>query len=74
MRLEVEVRSMTDIKTAPEAPDVIDQRPASDEVVMSMLQEHVPLALLCDLGAPDGPHSAEILAEEGQPETPWWQQ
>ena len=46
----------------------------SDVRVMSMLEEHVPLALLCDLGAADGPTSAEILAEEGAPETEWWRQ
>jgi len=42
--------------------------------VMDLLQEHVPLALLCDLSTPDGPHSAEILAEEGQPTDAWWKQ
>ena len=42
--------------------------------VMDLLHEHVPLALLCDLSAPEGPHSAEILAEEGQPAQAWWQQ
>lgn len=42
--------------------------------VMDLLQEHVPLALLCDLSTPDGPHSAEILAEEGQPTDTWWKQ
>jgi hypothetical protein len=45
-----------------------------DVQVMSMLGEHVPLALLCDLGATDGPTSAEILAEEGEPESQWWRQ
>ena len=45
-----------------------------DELVMNMLQEHVPLALLCDLTLPDGPESAAILAEEGAPETRWWEQ
>jgi hypothetical protein len=42
--------------------------------VMTMLHDHVPLSLLCDLTTPDGPRSAEILAEEGGPEQPWWQQ
>jgi hypothetical protein len=45
-----------------------------DVQVMSMLGEHVPLALLCDLGTTDGPTSAEILAEEGEPESQWWRQ
>jgi hypothetical protein len=42
--------------------------------VMDLLQEHVPLALLLDLSEPEGPHSAEILAEEGQPTDTWWKQ
>ena len=47
-------------------------REGDDLAVMTMLQEHVPLSLLIDLTAPDGPSSAEILAEEGAPETAWW--
>ena len=47
--------------------------PAEDELVMSILQEHVPLALLVDLTDTQGPASAEILAEEGGPETRWWE-
>jgi hypothetical protein len=47
--------------------------PAEDELVMSILQEHVPLALLIDLTDTEGPKSAEILAEEGGPETRWWE-
>ena len=54
------------------AVDHIDESDESD--VMEMLQEHVPLALLCDLSTPEGPHSAEILAEEGQPADTWWKQ
>jgi len=42
--------------------------------VMDLLQDHVPLALLFDLSTPEGPHSAEILAEEGQPTDTWWKQ
>jgi hypothetical protein len=49
-------------------PDEADLR------VMSMLEGHVPLALLCDLTAVDGPLSAEILAEEGEPDSAWWRQ
>ncbi|HEX2550317.1 MAG TPA: hypothetical protein VHK64_01875 [Nocardioidaceae bacterium] len=44
-----------------------------DELVMSMLQEHVPLALLCDLTEAEGPSSAEILEAEGGPEDHWWE-
>ena len=47
---------------------------SDDSEVMDLLQEHVPLALLCDLSTPEGPHSAEILAEEGQPTDTWWKQ
>jgi hypothetical protein len=46
---------------------------AEDELVMSILQEHVPLALLVDLTDTEGPASAEILAEEGGPDTRWWE-
>jgi hypothetical protein len=49
------------------------ETPAEDELVMSILQEHVPLALLVDLTDTQGPASAEILAEEGGPETRWWE-
>jgi hypothetical protein len=47
---------------------------SDDSEVMELLQEHVPLVLLCDLSTPEGPHSAEILAEEGQPTDTWWKQ
>jgi hypothetical protein len=40
---------------------------------MSILHEHVPLALLVDLTDTAGPASAEILAEEGGPDTRWWE-
>jgi hypothetical protein len=44
-----------------------------EEMVMEMLQEHVPLLLLLDLTDPAGPGSAEILQEEGAPESRWWE-
>lgn len=47
---------------------------SADRTMMTMLQEHVPLSLLCDLSLPEGPESAEILAEEGAPTTRWWEQ
>jgi hypothetical protein len=53
-------------------PDPL-QTHAEDELVMTILQEHVPLALLVDLTDTAGPQSAEILAEEGGPETRWWE-
>lgn len=43
-----------------------------DDNVMTLLHNHVPLSLLCDLRAPDGPQSAEILAAEGEPVSRWW--
>ncbi|MDT7784928.1 MAG: hypothetical protein QOF58_3347 [Pseudonocardiales bacterium] len=59
-------------KPALQNTDVTDG--SEDSEVMDLLQEHVPLALLCDLSTPEGPHSAEILAEEGQPTDTWWKQ
>jgi hypothetical protein len=44
-----------------------------DALVMSLLHEHVPLALLCDLTAPEGPASREILDTEGEPAQRWWE-
>lgn len=41
--------------------------------VMGLLAEHVPLALLADLAAPDGPVSQEILETEGLPADAWWE-
>ncbi len=46
----------------------------TDKTVMTMLHDHVPLSLLCDLRASDGPASAEILAQEGAPAVHWWVQ
>ena len=45
----------------------------ADTVVMTLLHDHVPLALLCDLTVTDGPTSAAILAAEGEPESRWWE-
>jgi hypothetical protein len=45
----------------------------ADLAVMTLLHDHVPLALLCDLTDPEGPESAAILAEEGAPESRWWE-
>ena len=54
--------------TATEATDA-----PRDDLVMTMLQEHVPLALLCDLTETDGPSSQEILSTEGEPADRWWE-
>ena len=48
--------------------------PAQDELVMDLLHQHVPLALLCDLTEDEGPSSAEILRAEGAPADHWWEQ
>ena len=48
--------------------------PADDtQVVRDLLAEHVPLALLVDLMAPEAT-SAEILESEGLPAEAWWEQ
>ena len=45
----------------------------SSAAAMTMLRSQVPLSLLCDLSDPDGPLSAEIFAQEGEPEQRWWE-
>ena len=60
----------TTATTTPLADDCI---PPEDALVMGLLSQHVPIALLCDLSTPDGPQSAQILAEEGRPDTAWWE-
>jgi hypothetical protein len=60
--------------TATKKPAAEPMDTSGESEVMDLLQEHVPLALLCDLSTPEGPHSAEILAEEGQPTDTWWKQ
>jgi hypothetical protein len=57
-----------DVRDGSQPPDV----EASQEV-MSLLSEHVPLALLADLAIPEGPASPDILDEEGLPEVAWWE-
>ncbi|QTE30417.1 hypothetical protein [Pengzhenrongella sicca] len=48
--------------------------PLGDEV-MSLLAEHIPLALLVDLAAaPSDRASTEILRAEGLPDEAWWEQ
>lgn len=48
---------------------------ADDEAsaeVMHLRSEGVPLALLADLADPHGPHSPDILQDEGLPDVAWW--
>jgi hypothetical protein len=56
--------------------DVHAADPASEEEpidqVKELLGEHVPLSLIMDLSSPDGPHSEQILADEGTPDEQWW--
>lgn len=52
-------------------PQSTDITPADQ--VKELLQEHVPLSLIMDLTAPDGPPSQEILDAEGAPEQAWWE-
>lgn len=47
---------------------------AGVEQTKELLEEHVPLSLIMDLTAPDGPASQEILETEGAPEQAWWEQ
>lgn len=60
---------------SPTSADVVADLPDHDasQEVMSLLSEHVPLALLADLAIPEGPASPQILSEEGLPEVAWWE-
>jgi hypothetical protein len=59
-----------DATVAPDDAAAAETATAPD--VMELLAEHVPLALLVDLAAPDGPVSTAILESEGLPEDAWW--
>lgn len=48
-----------------------EEQEASSEM-MHLLHEGVPLALLADLASPGGPHSPDILQDEGLPDVAWW--
>lgn len=43
------------------------------DLVMDLLDEHVPLTLLIDLTSPQGPDSQAILDAEGVPDEVWWE-
>ena len=54
-----------------------DESPVEESTnsnVMELLSEHVPLSLIVDLSAPQGPDSEDILSSEGVPEDSWWVQ
>ena len=55
-------------------PHQPERRDDATEQTKELLEEHVPLSLIMDLTAPDGPHSKEILDAEGAPEQAWWEQ
>lgn len=55
---------------AEDATDVEEQEASSE--MMHLLHEGVPLALLADLASPGGPHSPDILQDEGLPDVAWW--
>ena len=57
---------------AGEQAEVTEEQASAE--VMALLSEHVPLALLADLAQPEGPASPKILADEGLPDEPWWEQ
>ncbi|MBO1751673.1 hypothetical protein J4G33_07640 [Actinotalea sp. BY-33] len=64
-------------KITPHDEDQVDsstvpEDEASQEV-MSLLSQHVPLALLADLAVPSGPASPQILEDEGLPDVAWWE-
>jgi len=55
-------------------PDAATPGPADPAAaVMRLLAEGVPLTLLADLAAPDGPASQVILETEGLPDDAWWE-
>ena len=62
---------------APDGPNGSDasafDRADAAGSVMQLLAEGVPLTLLADLAAPDGPASQVILETEGLPDDTWWE-
>ena len=44
----------------------------TERPVRALLAQHLPLSLLVDLAAPDGPDSSAICAAEGCPSSSWW--
>lgn len=46
--------------------------PGDPDVVLDLLAEGVPMALIADLADPAGPPSPVILEEEGMPDEAWW--
>ncbi|MDO8121151.1 hypothetical protein Q6346_07470 [Isoptericola sp. b490] len=68
---------------APDAEQIGTSQAAEDESgeteekvlsaeMMHLLHEGIPLALLADLASPGGPHSPDILEDEGLPDVEWW--
>ena len=55
------------------APTPVLVGSAKHETVMDLLAGHVPLSLIMDLAMPAGPHSRELLHDEGSSLDPWWE-
>ena len=65
---EVDVSGQDEQVPSPEGATADDGISAE---MMHLLHEGVPLTLIADLASPGGPHSPEILAEEGLPDVGW---
>ncbi|WP_066581754.1 hypothetical protein [Cellulomonas timonensis] len=64
--------ALSDVLGAPSPVDPAAPAAGAPAAVMDLLAEHVPLALLADLAAVDGPVSQAILESEGLPADEWW--
>jgi len=53
-------------------PDLMSPVCRECGLLADMLSQGVPISLIMDLCMPRGPHSSELLAAEGTPETAWW--
>ncbi|PVU81951.1 hypothetical protein DDP54_01785 [Cellulomonas sp. WB94] len=63
----------SDDRTGSDASTPTPRRADPAGAVMQLLAEGVPLTLLADLAAPDGPASQVILETEGLPDDAWWE-
>jgi hypothetical protein len=44
-----------------------------EDQLKCFLAGRVPISLIMDLAMPGGPHSRELLDDEGLPEVAWWE-
>ena len=66
---------MSDPTTSEATAGAIPEGPVegpTERPVRALLAQHLPLSLLVDLAAPEGPDSSAICAAEGCPDDPWW--